>query len=196
MDCGSFVYGSSMKSILSIIDPIHNTGIHLTMDAFCTSHLEFVCRMRRTPNYLHTRIFSLVTMLQIWRNNPSTWLSDLYSTCGCVPAWPSTTTWHKTAAYHSHQTLSDPTLDYHMTCCCNIWFMRHVRGITSTPYVPSEFCSTTLYIPGPHDGVYWQAIFSGIDRHCFHKWWPVIFLLVAFSLLKCRVLLWAGFQYL
>jgi hypothetical protein len=39
-DYGSFVYGSATKSKLSMIDPVHNTGICLATGAFCTSQLE------------------------------------------------------------------------------------------------------------------------------------------------------------
>jgi hypothetical protein len=40
IDYGSFVYGSATKSKLSIIDPVHNTGIRLATGNFRTSHLE------------------------------------------------------------------------------------------------------------------------------------------------------------
>jgi hypothetical protein len=40
IDYGSFVYGSATKSKLSIIDPVHNTGIRLATGAFRTSRLE------------------------------------------------------------------------------------------------------------------------------------------------------------
>lgn len=48
MDYGSFVCGSTMKSKLSTIDPVHN-GIHLAIGAFRTNLLEFICGIWRTP---------------------------------------------------------------------------------------------------------------------------------------------------
>jgi hypothetical protein len=40
LDCGCFVYFSATKSKLSIINPIHNTGIRLVTGAYRTSCLE------------------------------------------------------------------------------------------------------------------------------------------------------------
>lgn len=40
MDCGSFIYDSSMKSKLSILNPAHSIGIHLATGAFHASPLE------------------------------------------------------------------------------------------------------------------------------------------------------------
>jgi hypothetical protein len=39
-DYGGFVYGSATKSKLSVIDPIHHTGIHLATGAFHTNRIE------------------------------------------------------------------------------------------------------------------------------------------------------------
>jgi hypothetical protein len=40
IDCGSSLYGSAKKSRLSIIDPVHNTGLRLATGASRTSRLE------------------------------------------------------------------------------------------------------------------------------------------------------------
>ena len=37
---GSFVYSSASKSKLSILDAVHNAGMHLATGAFCTSHFS------------------------------------------------------------------------------------------------------------------------------------------------------------
>jgi hypothetical protein len=42
MDCERFIYGSTAKFKLSILNPGHNTEICLATGAFCTSPLESV----------------------------------------------------------------------------------------------------------------------------------------------------------
>jgi hypothetical protein len=82
VDYGSFVYGSTTKSKLSMMDPIHNIGIHLATGTFHTSSLKSLYAESGEPP------------LDLWRN---------ILLCGCVAKLATQPTSHLTwCSFPSH----------------------------------------------------------------------------------------------
>jgi hypothetical protein len=70
-DYGSFVYGFATKSKLSIINPIHNTGIHLATGAYCTNHLgSLYIRCGESPLDLQRNLLLYVYLLKLAAQPP------------------------------------------------------------------------------------------------------------------------------
>ena len=42
LDCGYIVYGSTSKTALAKLDPVHNQGLHLSLGAFRSSPVEIL----------------------------------------------------------------------------------------------------------------------------------------------------------
>jgi hypothetical protein len=66
------MYASAMKSKPSTIDPVHNTGIHLTTGAFCTSWIESLYVESGEPSLsLKNLLCSYAAKLEIQPDHPS-----------------------------------------------------------------------------------------------------------------------------
>lgn len=101
LDYGNSVYVSTTESKLSIINPVHSTGIHLATDAYCTCHLESLYSksgfMEDSFNmWLYFKVsnsfplsltwcsFLFSIPQQVWINITASWLWVFASTSFCV----------------------------------------------------------------------------------------------------------------
>jgi hypothetical protein len=122
LDYSSFVYGSATKSKLSIIDTVHNMGIHIATGAFRASRLESLYAESGEPP-LFTEASSLMQMCckvdnsapppGLWRSIPSHPCNKLELNkraprpAGCAAA----ATTHPPTKHYSLQAVSNLTLE-------------------------------------------------------------------------------------
>lgn len=77
VDYGSFVYGSAMESKLSIVDPVHYTGIHLATGMFSASLLKSLLAESGEPPFFLWRnpLFCGYIAKLVTTASPVTWCS-------------------------------------------------------------------------------------------------------------------------
>lgn len=73
----SFVYGSAMKSKLSVIDSVLNIAYILPLASFIQAIWRVCICNWESPYCLSVGIFSFANVLWSWQHNPSTWLMQL-----------------------------------------------------------------------------------------------------------------------
>jgi hypothetical protein len=168
-DCDSFVCGSARKSRLSVIDPVHNTGLRLATGAFRTSRMDSLYAESGEPlltvrrNHLLCNYFARLATQCVHPSyravfRPSFryryyFLTSAPSTCGCSASRSLTATWRTVTPFYDPQTPTGPTLGYPTPYLRSAsYHVRSRRDLSS--HVPSVFLGISLTLPGPYSCVY------------------------------------------